>query len=171
MSNIDLLTEEQKQDFIKQVELIDIKQRIDDRHSVETDNYSNYKLLVLIILGIGSTALGGTTITSLSNSANTPTLYTGAAFLILSIITIIIELNVSYWQGLKLAQELAKNDGQAVTSPNNGVILYLIAQASALVSTGLALIFLSLLIGNNETSTENNHSSEFFICPCAEVGL
>lgn len=172
MKDLEKLSDENKQDFVKQVHLIDIKQRNEDRHLIESDNYNNYKLIVLIILGVDSAALGGTTLTSLSNAAYSPILYSGAAFLIFSIITILIELNISYRQGIKLANELAKNDGMPVNVPDNGVILYLIAQATALVSFGLLLIFMSVAIGNNENTRKLAPSSgDIIICPCSDITL
>lgn len=147
MSDINELSKEKQDELIVNVQLEDIKMRNHDRWKVQDDNYSNYKLIVLIILGSASAALGGSSFSSLHEIANQILFFLAAFCFIISIILILVELNISYKQGLQYGAELAKNDGLPVTAPDNGTILCLLWVASIFDALGLFLLLIATAVG------------------------
>lgn len=147
MSAVDELSREKKEELILNIQLEDIKMRNQDRCRIGDDNYSNYKLIVLIILGSASVALGGSSFSSLHEIANTVLFFLAAFCFVISIILILIELNISYNQGLQHEAELAKNDGLPVTAPDNGAILCLLWVASSFDALGLFLLLIATAVG------------------------
>lgn len=141
------LSDEHKQDLVKQMELYDCKMRDEDRRLVANQNYQNYTLIFKIIITVSGAALGGSALTDLPQHASFPFLITAWIFYIFSIFFITLELIWAMIQSDKYQAELAKNDNSEASHPGNTAVFIFIALSAFCMIGGLAFMVVALAIG------------------------
>lgn len=144
---LEKLSDEHKQDLVKQMELYDCKMRDEDRRLVSNQNYQNFTLIFKIIITVSGAALGGSALTDLPQHASFPFLITAWIFYICSIFFITLELIWAMIQSDKYQEEMAKNDNSEANHPGNTAIFIFISLSAFCMIGGLAFMIVALAIG------------------------